>query len=81
MTDEQLKKQWAKEAADKLVGRRIVAVRFMTKEEVKDCAWFSAAVILKLDDGTMLYPMADDEGNGAGALATTNEVLPVIPVI
>ena len=81
MTDEQLKKQWAKEAADKLVGRKIVKVRYMTKKEVEDCGWFNAAVILKLDDGTMLYPMADDEGNNAGSLATTNEDLPVIPVI
>jgi hypothetical protein len=81
MSDAELKKQWADEVSVKLVGRKIVSVRYMTKEEVKDCAWFNAAVILKLDNGTLLYPMADDEGNNAGALATTHEDLPVIPVI
>ena len=78
MTDEQLKKQWADEVSAKLIGRRIVKVRYMSKAEVKDCGWFNAAVIIKLDDGTLLYPMADDEGNSAGAIATTHEDLPVI---
>ena len=81
MTDEQLKKQWADEVSEKLVGRKIVKIRYMTKEEISDCNFWSAPVILKLDDGTMLYPMQDDEGNGAGSLATTHEDLPVIPVI
>jgi hypothetical protein len=81
MSDAELKKQWADEVSAKLVGRKIVSVRYMTKEEVKDCAWFNSAVILKLDDGTLLYPMADDEGNNAGALATSDEALPLIPVI
>lgn len=81
MTDEQLKKQWSREVADKLVGRKIVGVRYMTADEVKDCGWFNAAILIKLDDGTLLYPQSDDEGNAAGAIATTNEELPVIPVI
>lgn len=81
MSNEELKKQWSKEASDKLVGRKIVAVRYMTQDEVDDCGWFNAAVILRLEDGTLLYPQADDEGNNAGSLATTYEDLPVIPVI
>jgi hypothetical protein len=81
MTDEQLKKKWADEVSAKLVGRKIVKVRYMSKKEVNDCGWYNAAVIIKLDDGTMIYPMSDDEGNNAGALATTNEDLSVIPVI
>jgi hypothetical protein len=34
-----------------------------------------------LDNGEMLYPSSDDEGNGAGALHTTIDELPIIPVI
>lgn len=81
MKDDQLKKQWADEVSAKLVGRRIVETRYMTQTEVNDCGWFKAAVIIKLDDGALLYPMSDDEGNNAGALATTNKNLPIIPVI
>ena len=81
MTNEQLKKKWAEEVSAKLVGKKIVRVRYMTPDEVKDCGWFNAAVILRLDDGTLLYPTADDEQNNAGSLATTHEDLPVIPVI
>jgi hypothetical protein len=81
MTDEQLKKQWSDEVSEKLVGREIIGVRYMTQEEIEDCCWFNAAVILKLDDGTLLYPQSDDEGNNAGSIATTNKDLPVIPVI
>ena len=81
MTDEQLKKQWSKDISANLVGRKIVKVRYMTQAEVNVCVWYNATVVLELDDGTMLYPMSDDEGNSAGAIATTNKDLPVIPVI
>ena len=81
MTDEQLKQQWASEVSDKLVGRKIVAARYITAEEVKALGWMSSAILLTLDDGTMLFPQSDDEGNNAGAIATTIEDLPVIPVI
>ena len=81
MTNEHLKKQWVDEVSAKLVGRKIVKVRYMSKDEVKDYGWYNAAVLIKLDDGTTLYPMSDDEGNNAGSLATTNKDLPVIPVI
>lgn len=81
MTDEQLKKQWSKETSNLLVGKRIVGVRYMTAEEVKDFGWYSSAILIKLSDGTLLYPQSDDEGNSAGSIATTNSELPVIPVI
>ena len=81
MRNEELKKQWSGDVKSKLVGRKIIGVRYMTDDEVKDCGWFNAAIILRLDDGTLLYPQSDDEGNNAGALATTDESIPVIPVI
>jgi hypothetical protein len=37
--------------------------------------------MLELDDGTVLFPASDDEGNDAGALFTANDKLPVIPTI
>ena len=60
---------------DSLVGRKIVAVRELTKKEMKQEYWFDeGCVALVLDDGTILYPSRDPEGNGAGALfGRTNE--------
>ena len=76
-----LKKKWSKEVGGKLVGRKIVAVRYMTDKERKEQWWSKSAVVIRLDDGSALYPMSDDEGNDAGAIATTYEDLPVIPTI
>ena len=81
MTKNELRKKWSREISEKLVGRRIVKVRYMTKDEAKDCGWYNAAVVLTLDNCVSIYPMSDDEGNNAGAIATTDEDLPVIPVI
>lgn len=74
-------KQWETAATRALVGRRILAVRYMNEQEVKDRLWCAAPLVLILDDGTHLWPSRDDEGNDAGALFTTLRDLRVIPVI
>jgi hypothetical protein len=58
-----------------IVGRRIVEVRPMTRPEARREGWEpdqarspGEATVLVLDDGTILYPSRDDEGNGPGAL-------------
>lgn len=78
-----LKLRWATEAQRYLLGRTIIEVRWMTPAEQESCGWDNAAVVLQLDDGTYLWPAADDEGNGAGALFGLNKrgddfTLPVI---
>ena len=56
------------------VGRRIVAVRSLTKANAAKQGWdegawqWSDGVQLVLDDGSILIPSADWEGNGCGAL-------------
>jgi hypothetical protein len=67
-TTEQTKARWEK-AFQPLVGRKITSVRWMMKEEQKEAGWYSSPIILQLDDGTLLYPQSDDEGNDGGALA------------
>jgi hypothetical protein len=74
-------KKWEKNASALLLNRTIVKVRYMSSEEVEDLGWDSKAIVLHLDDGTIIYPSRDDEGNDAGALFTTNDDLPIIPVI
>lgn len=56
-----------------LVGQRIVKVRKMTRAELAERDWpdqgrFGGPMVIVVEDGTMIYPMADPEGNGPGHL-------------
>ncbi len=65
----QLRAQWA-EKFTRLKGRTITVVRYLTDEECATMGWDRAPLVLQLDDGTLLFPSCDDEGNAAGALFT-----------
>ena len=54
--------------AKPVFGKKIVDARQLTKKEVEDEGWFRSTTALILDDGTLIYPSQDDEGNDAGAL-------------
>ena len=78
-----LKQAWAARFKP-LIGRKIVAIRYLTEEEMQDAGWHQYCIVIQLDDGTLLWPSMDDEGNGAGAmfLAPQTKGLPTIaPVI
>lgn len=84
-TLQEMKTRWAK-ACKPLVGRRIVQVRYMTPAEVEALGYYSAPMVLQLDDGTLMWPQQDDEGNNAGAMGVqpggqTKGVPEVVPVI
>ena len=54
-------------------GKRIVEVRAMTSEELEAEGWgdwqqFGSVPMFVLDDGTLIYPSRDAEGNGPGEL-------------
>ena len=69
---------WRKKADKLLLNKKIVAIEWMTEGESENLSWGSRPVCLKLDDGTWIFPMADDEGNDGGALAVgESETLPV----
>ena len=72
---------WGKRAAALLVGKKIVNVRYLTEAEQEEMGWFGSPLVLFLDDGTQVFASSDDEGNDAGALFTSDDNLPVIPVI
>ena len=74
-------KEWAEKAAAVLVGRSITGVRYLTEREREGLGWRNRSLVLILDDGTYIWPSADDEGNGAGSFFTTEPTLEVIPVI
>jgi hypothetical protein len=78
--------EWAAQAATLLEGRTITGVRYMTPDEASDLSWRSASIVLELSakgdqPAIVVWPSADDEGNNAGALFTTDKDLETIPVI
>jgi len=75
------RKYWTDKVDDFLVGRTIVKIEYMPKEEVEDMLWHKTPVVIHLDDGGMLIPSMDDEGNDGGAVITNYKKLGTIPVI
>lgn len=62
---------WTAYGKKHLLNRKIVKVRYMTDAEVKGFGWTRKPIVLELDNGTVLYPSSDDEGNEAGTLFGT----------
>jgi len=53
------------------VGRKIVEIRVLRKSIIEQECWredWYPGLEIVLDDGSVLYPSADSEGNGPGAL-------------
>jgi len=63
---------WPEYAEKILKGRKIVSCRYMTTEEAEEMGWNHRPVIIQLDDGTIIFPSRDDEGNNGGALFGQN---------
>ena len=74
---------WVKKAESVLLNRTIVKVRYMDDEEMEQVGFtFDRPLVLQLDDGTLVYPSKDDEGNDGGAIHYQKEndedyILPV----
>lgn len=66
--EKQREAYWNAYATKALTGKKIVNVRYMSKAEMDAHGWYNRALVIQLDDGTLIYPSQDDEGNGAGAL-------------
>jgi hypothetical protein len=78
---DEIEKRWTKEAQTQLLGRRIVKVRYMKPSEAEMLGWHFRPVVLQLDDGNLVFPSSDDEGNEPGSFFTNNEQQPVLPII
>lgn len=74
-----MENRWIKEISEVIVGKKIKSVSIMTQEDADDIGYDSRPIIIELEDGTLLYPVSDDEGNDGGSIYTTNEELPIIP--
>jgi hypothetical protein len=72
---------WTARAQKLLNGRTITAVSYLSAEEASEMGWYGRSLAIELDNGVVIFASADDEGNGPGALFTTDEELPTIPVL
>ena len=64
-----------------LVGKYITKVEWLNPKDTKKLlGWDFQPCELHLNDGTIITPSADDEGNNAGALFTNIQELPCCPV-
>ena len=73
--------EWHKVASKHLVGRTIKKVKWLDADSsYKLFGWDRQPCEIHLDDGTILTPSADDEGNEAGAILTNLKDFQTIPV-
>jgi hypothetical protein len=59
---------WAAYASKALTGKKISKVRYMTQAEASAHGWSNRPVVIQLEDGTLIYPSQDDEGNDGGTI-------------
>jgi len=56
------------DGATKLLGRKIVDVRYLSDDEKELLKWRGRGPVLVLDDGTAVLPAMDNEENDSGTL-------------
>ena len=62
-------KIWTEYAKERLVGRTITDVSYLTSEECEDgFGWYKRPITFTLDDGKEVVAQMDDEGNDGGVL-------------
>jgi hypothetical protein len=50
-----------------LVGKKIVGIRNLNKDEMEMFGWYKNPMVIVLDDKSQIVLQADDEGNDGGA--------------
>ncbi len=73
--------KWTKKAVDLLLGKKIVAVRYMDDAEAERMGWTNRPVVIQLEGELLIFASSDDEGNDGGALFTSDDKTPILPVL
>ena len=73
--------KWIEAIRKSLVGKKVTDITYMTEDQCEENLWYNRPVVIIFDDGSYIIPLSDDEGNNAGALATSDDELPIIPVM
>lgn len=73
--------KWTTIANKVLKGKTIKQVRYMMDAELEDLMWDERGLVIIFTDDSYIYIMRDDEGNGPGSVATSDESHPVLPTL
>ena len=68
-------------AENLLLGKKVLAVRFLSEAEAKMMGWESRPLCIYFSDGLTLIPATDEGGSDGGCLYTNNEDLPIIAAV
>lgn len=87
MNNQEMHKRWNTQAREVLMGRTIIKVMYMNDKWASDLGFdehMGRPLMLQLDNGTIIIPMRDDEGNDGGAVQYLTkdggfDVLPLLP--
>ena len=72
-SEAEMYRKWVDIAENILLNKKIVKITWQSETQAHESfGWHSRAVELHLDDGTIIVPQRDDEGNDAGALLWIN---------
>jgi len=66
-------RKWTEHARKHLLGRSIIHVRYLNDKELDPLGWGKRGLVIELDNGTIIFPSKDDEGNGPGTLFGNTE--------
>ena len=76
--------KWQNSTRKLLVGKTITHVRYLKDEEMEGMdGWHYRPAVIIFNDGSMLIPQSDDEGNEGGAMLFQDKdkkhhIIPVI---
>lgn len=77
----EITKKWERECSNLLKGKKIAMTRYMTKKEAEEFGWMNKPLVIFFEGGGYMFASADDEGNDGGAIFTSDDKLPTIPVM
>ena len=80
-TEQEKIDHWTNIASSQLKGKTVDYVRYLTAEEMKGLGWDNATIVIFFTDKSYVFPSRDDEGNGPGALFTSDDNEPTLPVM
>lgn len=81
MSKDKTTDRWENKISSKLVGKTIAKVEYLSPKEGEEMMWYKLPLAITFTDGSWIFPMADDEGNDGGSLATSIKGLETIPVM
>ncbi len=72
---------WTNLISDKLVGKTITKVQYVSKEQAEENMWYKSPIAIQLNNRDWIFPMSDDEGNDGGSIGTSIKGLGIIPTL